>query len=310
MVVLFFATAKNKTSNYSNKEYCEHIKKGVLKEDANKCISIELSVMKDLKMTSLDNLLKVSDDIAKVQFDIEGFLKSLEKKLGDLHPEYKLSVNIKNKPHKIKEGIMAFSWDEQKYPKGQKSIENVLERILDKLNTTKGNLKTKADDYSAEVEKLKQKQKSDIEARAFMKKDYREIMKNKTELMVKSSYLTSLLVFVPHSNADLFKQKYEYLVKDCVVPGSAHQLCTNEDDKVKLFRVVIMSHLKDDYINELRKVCKSNAKEYDENEVSMLPTLLMEQKTLEANIEDKKVSVEYFHLFNFLFLVWINSICK
>lgn len=290
MVVLFFATGKNKNSNYSNKEYCEHIKKGVLKEDANKCNSVELNVMKDLKLSSLDNLLKVSDEISKVQFEIEGFLKALEKKLSDLHPEYKLSVNIKNKPHKIKEGIMSFAWDEQKYPKGQKSIENVLERILDKLNTTKGNLKSKNDDYIGEVEKLKQKQKSDNEARSFMKKDYRDILKNKTDLMVKSVYLTSLLVFVPISSVDLFKQKYESLVNECVVPLSGLQLCNSEDDRVRLFRVVLMSHLKDTYINELRKVIKANSKEYDENEISMLPTLMMEQKTLEANIEDKKVS--------------------
>ncbi len=289
MVVLFFSTSKHKNSNYSNKEYSDHIKKGVLGEDANKCLGIDLSVMKDLQLTSLDTLLKISDEVTKVQHEIEGFLKVLEKKLHDLAPETKLTVNLKNKPHKIKEGILAFSWDDQKYPKSQKSIENVIEKLVDKLNTTKNNLKTKSDDYSAEVEKLKQKQKGDNEARMYMKKDYREILKNKTEVMVKSKYLTSLLVFVPTSQLDLFKAKYEFIVKECVVPSSALQLCNNEDDKVRLYRVVVMDHLKDSYVNELRKVIKANSKEYDEGEITILPTLMMEQKSIEANIEDKKV---------------------
>lgn len=289
MVVLFFATSKNKNSNYSNKEYSDHIKQGVLKDDANKCIGIDLSVMRELQMTSLDNLLKISDDVTKVQFEVEGFLKTLEKKLQELQPDYKLIVNLKNKPHKIKEGIMAFSWDDQKYPKSQKSIENVIDKILDKLNITKGNLKTKSDDYSQEVEKLKQKQRSDNDARMFMKKDYRVILKNKGDMMQKTNYLTSLLVFVPIQNTQLFKEKYENLVKNCVVPNSAAQLCNNDDEKVRLFRVVLMKHLKDDYMNELRKVVKANSKEYDEQEILALPNLLLEQKTLEASIEDKKV---------------------
>lgn len=294
MVVLFFATSKHKNSNFSNKEYSDSIKKSVLSSDANKCIGIDLSVMKELQLPSLDHLLKISDDVGRIQHEVEGFLKVLEKKLQDLQPDCKLTVALKNKPHKIKEGILAFSWDDQKYPKNQKTIENVLEKILDKLNITKNNLKKKSDDYQQECENLKQKQKSDNEARMFMKKDYREILKNKLDTMVKSDYLTSLLVFVPVNNVQIFQSKYENLVKDCVVPHSGIQLCNNEDEKIRLFRVVLMNHLKDNYVNELRKVVKANSKEFDETEVTSLPTLLQEQKKIELNIEEKKVR----HLFN------------
>lgn len=291
MVVLFFATSKHKNSNFSNKEYSDHIKKSVLRDDANKCIGIDLSVMKELQLPTLDHLLKISDDVGRMQHEVEGFLKVLEKKLHDLQPDYKLTVNLKNKPHKIKEGILSFSWDDQKYPKNQKTIENVLEKILDKLNTTKNNLKKKSDDYQQECENLKQKQKSDNDAKMYMKKDYREILKNKLDVMVKSDYLTSLLVFVPASNVEVFKSKYENLVKDCVVPHSGLQLCNNEDEKMRLFRVVLMSRSKDSYINELRRVCKSNSKEYDETEITNLPTLLQEQKQIEMSIEEKKVRI-------------------
>lgn len=297
MVVLFFATSKHKNSKYSNKEYSDHIKNGVLKDEANKCIGIDISVMKDMQLTSLDNMLKLSDELTKIHHEIEGFLKILEKRLHELQPDCSLTVNIKNKSVKIKEGILTFSWDDQKYPKSQKSIEQVIEKIMDKLNTTKNNLKSKSDDYNGEIEKLKQKQKSDNEARMFMKKDYREILKNKTDQMIKTKYLTTLLVFVPISNIELFKSKYDRLVETCVLPYSGIQLCNNEDEKVRLFKVVVMNHLKELYMAELRKIIKANAKEYDENEITILPTLLQEQKSIEANIEEKKVILTYIYIY-------------
>jgi hypothetical protein len=289
MVVLFFATAKNKGSSYSNKEYAEHIKKAILKEDANKCIGVDLSLMKDLQLSNLDSMLKTSDDILKVQHDFENFLRGLEKKLSELQDDYKLIVNLKNKPHRVKEAIIAFSWDDQKYPKSGKTIDQIIDKLNEKLLTTRTNFKNKSDDFYGEVEKLKQKQKSDIEARSYMRKDYREILKNKTEQMVKTKYLTSMLVFVPNSAVDLFKSKYENLVKDTVVPGSGLQLCNNEDEKVTLWRVVIMQHKKDEYVNELRKIIKANSKEYDEKEIAILPQLLIEQKSIEGSIAEKKV---------------------
>lgn len=291
MVVLYFGIGKNSNSTYNAKDYSDFMKRGILKDDANKCIPIEISKLKELQLTSLDNLLKISDEIGKVQHDIESFLKSLEKKLHDLHPETPLMVNIRNKPMKIKEGLINFTWDDQKFPISQKSIESVLERIIDRVNKTRENLKSKSDDYTAENEKLKLNLKAENEAKIYMKKDYRLYVKTKQKEMIKSDYLTTLLVFVPISNLELFNQKYEYILESTVVPGSALQLCNNDDEKVRLFRVVIMKHKKEDYTNELRRVFKCNSKEYDESEISSMASTMLEQKVIEASLEEKKVSI-------------------
>lgn len=291
MVVLYFGIGKNSNSTYNAKDYSDFMKRGILKDDANKCIPIEISKLKELQLTSLDNLLKISDEIGKVQHEIESFLKSLEKKLHDLHPETPLMVNIRNKPMKIKEGLINFTWDDQKFPISQKSIESVLERIIDRVNKTRENLKSKSDDYTAENEKLKSNLKAENEAKIYMKKDYRLYVKTKQKEMIKSDYLTTLLVFVPISNLELFNQKYEYILESTVVPGSALQLCNNDDEKVRLFRVVIMKHKKEDYTSELRRVLKCNSKEYDESEISSMASTMLEQKVIEASLEEKKVSI-------------------
>jgi hypothetical protein len=117
--------------------------------------------MKDLIMNSLDSLLRTNDDLQRIDLEIESFLKQIEKKVLELNPKFEFTVNIKNNPYKIEDAISSFTWDEQKYPKNQKTIEQIMDKIYEKYNTTKNNLKTKSDEYQQEQERLKQKMKSD-----------------------------------------------------------------------------------------------------------------------------------------------------
>ena len=117
--------------------------------------------MKELIINSLDSLLKTSDELTKTDLEIESFLKTLEKKILELQPKFEFTVNIKNTPYKIEEAISSFTWDEQKYPKHQKDIQQIIDKILEKYNVTKTNLKTKTDEFVAEQEKLKNRMKSD-----------------------------------------------------------------------------------------------------------------------------------------------------
>ena len=48
--------------------------------------------MKDLIMNSLDSLLKTNDDLQRYDLEIEGFLKTLEKKLLELNPKFEFRV--------------------------------------------------------------------------------------------------------------------------------------------------------------------------------------------------------------------------
>lgn len=117
--------------------------------------------MKELIINSLDSLLKTSDELAKTDLEIESFLKQLEKKLLELAPDSQFNVNIRNTPYRPHEAISHFSWDEQKYPKHQKDIQQIIDKVLEKFNVTKTNLKTKTDEFVNEQEKLKNRMKTD-----------------------------------------------------------------------------------------------------------------------------------------------------
>lgn len=117
--------------------------------------------MKDLIMNSLDSLLRTNDDLQRIDLEVESFLKQTEKKVLELNPKFEFTVNIKNSPYKIEDAISSFTWDEQKYPKNQKTIEQIMDKIFEKFNTTKNNLKAKTEEYQLEQEKLKARIKSD-----------------------------------------------------------------------------------------------------------------------------------------------------
>jgi hypothetical protein len=87
---------------------------------------------------------------------------------------------------------------------------------------------------------------------------------------------------------DTFLKTYADLADGMVLPSSALQLDTGEDEKTSLWRVVIMDHKKDEFINQTRIKMKTWCKEYDENEILRLPHELEEKKKLISSIEDKK----------------------
>jgi hypothetical protein len=244
--------------------------------------------MKDLIMNSLDSLLKTNDELQKIDLDMESFLKGLEKKVLELNPKFEFTVNIKNNPYKVEEAISSFSWDEQKYPKSQKTIEQIMDKILEKFNTTMNNLKLRTDEYHLECEKLKQKIKSDNEAASFMKVDYREIIKRSTSQMITTDYLITALCFVPTQMVETFLKGYTEIAEGMVLPFSALQLDSGEDEKMTLWRVMVMKHKKDEFINQARNKFKTMVKEYNEQEILKLPQEFQEKEKLKFSIEEKK----------------------
>ena len=229
MVVLFFAVSKGKLK-YSSRDFADYLKKGVLNGiDQKKVVPLDLGIMRDLITKNLDSLLKTNDDLIKFDLEIESFLKTLEKKILDLDPKQELQVNIKGTAYKIEDGISQFTWDESRYPKNQKTIEEILNKINEKFNATCQNLKSKQDEFNAECEKLKLKMKSDNDALSLMKTDYRDIVQKSKDKMITTDYLRTVLCFVPVAQRENFLKRYMSFADGLVLPMSALKLDVGED---------------------------------------------------------------------------------
>ena len=232
----------------------------------------------------MDSLLKVNDDLIKDDAEIEGFLKSLEKKIAELDEKPALYIQVNNNSQKINDGIQIFEWDENRFPRNQKTIEEILVKINEKFNATRQNLKVKTDEFNLERDKLKAMEKANNEALTLMKYDYREIVKKTKDKIVTTDFMSTVLCFVPNNIKENFLKNYMKLAGGMVLPLSALQLDKGEDEKTSLYRVVVMTHAKDDFRNQCSGILRIQCRDYDEEEIRKKEK---EENKEEENEEDK-----------------------
>jgi len=118
--------------------------------------------MKLIIMDSLDSLLQIIDDMQKLDMDIEGFIKNMEKRYKELEggkDELKMKNNRGTFP--IKDYLLSFDWDSNKFPKDHNTLNYITSKIVEKFETTKISFKSQNDEFIADNEKLKQIMKSD-----------------------------------------------------------------------------------------------------------------------------------------------------
>jgi hypothetical protein len=72
-----------------------------------------------------------------------------------------------------------------------------------------------------------------------------------------------------------------------VLPLSALQLDNNQDERTTLWRVVIMKHKKEEFINELRSKFRVTAKEFIKDEIAKFSDEAREKEVLKIQIDSK-----------------------
>jgi hypothetical protein len=153
--------------------------------------------MKDIELESLDSLLKINDDLIKLDSEIEIFLKGVEKLGNELTGNnFQLKIHIKNTPVEIEKGITQFQWDSQRFPI-KNTVANIMNRIIERLEDTKSSINKQKDEFVKLQEKLKDLTKCDPEAANLLKVDYRQLIKKSKKEMIITEYLRPIICFVP-----------------------------------------------------------------------------------------------------------------
>lgn len=117
--------------------------------------------MKLIIMDSLDSLLQIIDDMQKLDLEIEGFLKNMEKRLKELGHMDDLKIKNNKGNLAVKDYLLTFDWDSNKFPKDHNTLNYITSKIIEKFETTKVSFKTQNDDFYKDNETLKNLQKSD-----------------------------------------------------------------------------------------------------------------------------------------------------
>lgn len=195
----------------------------------------------ELKVGTLDSLVAMSDDLAKVDTYVQNLTNKLAATIYELVSDkstYRENVLINNSTS-VDAYLEKFQWDKRRFNLQlpikdivkviSKIVSDVEKEMKDKLlafNKSKGNLGA-----------IERKASGSLVVRSLV-----DICKPEM-FVLNSDYLVTLVVVVPRLQIETWKCKYERL-DSCVVPGSSEQIFADNENAlftVTLFRKVVQS---------------------------------------------------------------------
>ncbi|KAL3060718.1 hypothetical protein OYC64_015130 [Pagothenia borchgrevinki] len=200
----------------------------------------------DLKVGTLDVLVGLSDELAKLDSFVDSVVKKVAQYMADVLEDSrdKVQENLLANGVDLVTYITRFQWDMAKYPIKQ-SLKNISEIISKQVSQI--DLKSRASAYNnlkGNLQNLERKNAGSLLTRSLA-----DIVK-KEDFVLDSEYLITLLVVVPKAAYTDWQKSYEGLA-EMVVPRSSHLLF--EDHDSGLFSVTLFLKAVDDFKHKARE---------------------------------------------------------
>lgn len=203
----------------------------------------------DLKVGTLDTLVGLSDELAKLDQQVEGNVKKLANYFMDVLEEKqdKVMENLQVNDMYPEQYLTKFSWHKEKYPM-QLPLKKIAEIISVQVSKIDGDLKTKATTYNNIKNNLQSLERK--EAGSLLTRNLASIAK-KEHFVLGSEYLQTLLVVVPRSSSQDWLTTYEKLT-DMIVPNSSQLVI--EDNEHSLFTVTMFKKVVEEFKHHAREM--------------------------------------------------------
>lgn len=196
----------------------------------------------DLKVGTLDQLVGLSDDLAKLDTYVETVTRKMAGYLGEVLEDQrdKLQENLLANQMDLATYLTKFQWEMAKFPIKQ-SLRGIVDAINNQVTQIENDLKSKSSNYNnlkSNLANMERKQTGSL-----LTRNLGELVK-KDDFVQNSEYLVTLLVVVPKMYYPDWHAKYEHLA-DMVVPRSSKMIF--EDNDHGLFTVTLFSKVIDEY---------------------------------------------------------------
>ncbi|XP_068426671.1 V-type proton ATPase subunit C 1-A [Clinocottus analis] len=217
----------------------------------------------DLKVGTLDVLVGLSDELAKLDSFVESVVKKVAQYMADVLEDSrdKVQENLLANGVDLVTYITRFQWDMAKYPIKQ-SLKNISEIISKQVSQIDNDLKARASAYNnlkGNLQNLERKNAGSLLTRSLA-----DIVK-KEDFILNSEYLITMLVVVPKTAYIDWQKTYETLA-EMVVPRSSNLLF--EDNDSGLFSVTLFLKAVDDFKHKAREN-KFTVRDFQYNEEEM-----------------------------------------
>ncbi|KAK3888931.1 hypothetical protein Pcinc_007032 [Petrolisthes cinctipes] len=196
----------------------------------------------DLKVGTLDQLVGLSDDLAKLDTYVETVTRKMAGYLGEVLEDQrdKLPENLLANQMDLATYLTKFQWEMAKFPIKQ-SLKGIVDSINNQVTQIENDLKSKSSNYNnlkSNLANMERKQTGSL-----LTRNLGDLVK-KQDFVQNSEYLVTLLVVVPKAFYQDWQAKYEHLA-EMVVPRSSKLIF--EDHDHGLFTVTLFFKVVDEY---------------------------------------------------------------
>ncbi|NP_001005772.2 V-type proton ATPase subunit C 1-B [Danio rerio] len=202
----------------------------------------------ELKVGTLDVLVGLSDELAKLDTFVESVVKKIAQYMTDVLEDSrdKVQENLLANGVDLVTYITRFQWDMAKYPIKQ-SLKSISEIMSKQVTQIDNDLKARASAYNSLKGSLQSLERKNVGS--LLTRSLADIVK-KEDFVLDSEYLTTLLVIVSKTNYPEWQKTYETL-SEMVVPRSTKLLF--EDQESGLFSVTLFTKAIDDFKQQARE---------------------------------------------------------
>lgn len=211
-----------------------------------------------LKFGSFDDLIRLTDDMAKHDSQVEGIARRLERMYLEVEPtkandpagEFKILAQTKTMS--FDKYLREWRWDDAKCPK-MRGLSNNLTLLLSLANKLDEEARNKSSQYN-EL-KSAQNNMAKKESGSLLSRDLTDVLTPevvKEDDFVNSEHLTTLVVILPQANVQAFLNSYEGYAEN-VVPSSAKQFtAVKSEDGTQIWRIVLFRSAVDAFMKKSR----------------------------------------------------------
>jgi len=192
-----------------------------------------------LKFGAFDNLIRLTDDLAKNDSQIEGTLRRIERQILELEPETEFQILSQRQTYTVNKYLTEWKWDGGKFKRDRLISENC-SLLMGHITKLDEELRSKAGQYNetkTALGNLKEKEGGNL-----VSKDLVDILTPsvvKEDDFIYEAHLTTVVVVVPKDGKDELLKCYETLADCDVVPRSAKQIYDEDKEGNTLWRIVM-----------------------------------------------------------------------
>ncbi|KAI5607735.1 V-type proton ATPase subunit C 1-A [Silurus asotus] len=244
----------------------------------------------DLKVGTLDVLVGLSDELAKLDSFVESVVKKISHYMADVLEDGrdKVMENLLANGVDLVTYITRFQWHMEKYPIKQ-SLKTISEIISKQVTQIDNDLKARASAYNGLKGNLHTLERKN--AGSLLTRSLADLVK-KEDFVLDSEYLTTLLVVVPKAGYADWQKTYETL-SEMVVPRSSNLIVEDQDSG--LFSVTLFQKAIDDFRLKAREN-KFIVRDFQYNE----DELKADKEELTRLSTDKKKQFVRIHIYSFI----------